>query len=163
MMRTGLRWLWLSVLVAAIDQVSKILLIERLPPYRPVAVLPSLNFLLTYNTGVSFSFLQLSGGWQRWPLAIFAIVIIAVLVGWLARLTGARRLLGCAVAIVLGGAVGNLIDRIVQGQVTDFIQVYWGDWSFAIFNLADAAITVGVALILLDNLLGGDGRSRQGA
>lgn len=163
MMRTGLRWLWLSVLVAAIDQVSKVLLIERLPPYRPVAVLPSLNFLLTYNTGVSFSFLQLPGGWQRWPLAIFAIVIIIVLVGWLARLPAARRLLGCAVAVILGGAVGNLIDRIVQGQVTDFIQVYWGDWSFAIFNLADAAITVGVALILLDNLLGGDGRSRQSA
>ncbi|GGF16941.1 lipoprotein signal peptidase [Aliidongia dinghuensis] len=163
MMRTGLRWLWLTVLVVVLDQVSKLLLIEQLQPFQPVRVLPSLNFLLTYNTGVSFSFLQLPGGWQRWPLAIFAIVIAAVLIGWLARIPAARRLLGAAVAIILGGAVGNLIDRILRGQVTDFIQFYVGDWSFAIFNIADAAITVGVALILLDNLLGGDGRSRQSA
>jgi signal peptidase II len=161
-MRTGLRWLWLTALVVAIDQASKILLIEHLEPFRPVAVMPSLNFLLTFNTGVSFSFLQLSGGWQRWPLAIFAVVIVVVLFGWLARMPGDRRLLGAAVAIILGGAVGNLIDRVANGQVTDFIQVYYGTWSFAIFNLADAAITVGVAMILLDNLLG-DGRSRQNA
>jgi signal peptidase II len=163
MMRTGLRWLWLTVLVVAIDQASKILLIEHLPPYRPVAVLPSLNFLLTFNTGVSFSFLQLPGGLQRWPLALFAIVIVVVLMVWLRRIAADRRLLAAALAIVLGGAVGNLIDRVVNGQVTDFIQVYYGSWSFAIFNLADAAISVGVALILLDNLLGGDGRSRQSA
>ncbi|MDB5361367.1 MAG: signal peptidase [Rhodospirillales bacterium] len=162
MMRSGLRWLWVTALVVAIDQASKILLIERLPPFRPVAILPSLNFLLTFNTGVSFSFLQLSGGWQRWPLAIFAIVIVAVLIGWLARLPGDRRLLGVAVSIILGGAVGNLIDRVANGQVTDFIQVYYGTWSFAIFNLADAAITIGVAMILFGNLLG-DGRSRQNA
>jgi len=162
MMRTGLRWLWLTVLVVAIDQASKILLIERLEPFRPVAVLPSLNFLLTFNTGVSFSFLQLPGGWQRWPLAIFAVVIVAVLFGWLARMSRDRRLQGAAVAIILGGAVGNLIDRVVNGQVTDFIQVYYGTWSFAIFNLADAAISIGVALILLDNLMG-DGRSHQNA
>jgi signal peptidase II len=163
MMRTGLRWLWLTILVVVIDQISKFVLIERLPPFQPVAVLPSLNFLLTYNTGVSFSFLQLPGGWQRWPLAIFAIVIVAVLFAWLMRMPRDRGLLGAAVAIILGGAVGNLIDRIVNGQVTDFIQVYYGTWSFAIFNLADAAITIGVAMILLDNLLGGDGRSRQQA
>jgi signal peptidase II len=162
MMRTGLRWLWLTILVVAIDQASKILLIERLEPFQPVAVMPSLNFLLTFNTGVSFSFLQLPGGWQRWPLALFAIVIVAVLFGWLARMPRERGLLGAAVATILGGAVGNLIDRVVNGQVTDFIQVYYGTWSFAIFNLADAAITIGVALILLDNLLG-DGRSRQSA
>jgi len=162
MMRTGLRWLWLTILVVALDQASKILLIERLEPFRPVAVLPSLNFLLTFNTGVSFSFLQLPGGWQRWPLAIFAIMIVVVLFAWLARMPRARRLQGAAVATILGGAAGNLIDRVVNGQVTDFIQVYYGTWSFAIFNLADAAISVGVALILLDNLMG-DGRSRQNA
>jgi signal peptidase II len=163
MMRTGLRWLWLTILVVVIDQISKFVLIERLPPFQPVAVLPSLNFLLTYNTGVSFSFLQLSGGWQRWPLSIFAVVIAAVLLVWLKRLPAERRLLSAAVAIVLGGAIGNLIDRVLRGQVTDFIQFYVGSWSFAIFNLADAAITIGVAMILLDNLLGGDGRSRQQA
>ena len=162
MKRTGLRWLWVTLLVIAIDQASKLLLMAHLVPFRPVPVLPSLNFLLTFNTGVSFSFLQLPGGLQRWPLAIFAIVIAAVLAGWLRRIAAERRLLGIAVAIILGGAVGNLIDRVVNGQVTDFIQVYYGSWSFAIFNLADAAITVGVALILLDNLLG-DGRSRQNA
>src|SRR5258707_5073161 len=123
MMRTGLRWLWLTVLVVAIDQASKILLIARLEPFRPVAVLPSLNFLLTFNTGVSFSFLQLSGGWQRWPLAIFAVVIVVVLFGWLARMPRDRRLLGAAVAIILGGAVGNLIDRVANGQVTGFTNV----------------------------------------
>jgi signal peptidase II len=162
MMRTGLRWLWVTLLVVVIDQVSKLLLIQHLEPFRPVAVLPSLNFLLTFNTGVSFSFLQLPGGWQRWPLALFAIVIVVVLLGWLRRIAADRRLLGIAVAVILGGAIGNLIDRVVNGQVTDFIQVYYGGWSFAIFNLADAAITIGVALILLDNLLG-DGRSRQRA
>ena len=162
MMRSGLRWLWVTAVVVAIDQASKFLLIERLPPFRPVAILPSLNFLLTFNTGVSFSFLQLSSGWQRWPLAIFAVIIVAVLVGWLARLPRDRRLLGVAVSIILGGAVGNLIDRVANGQVTDFIQLYYGTWSFAIFNLADAAITIGVAMILFDNLLG-DGRSRQNA
>src|ERR1700760_775325 len=99
MMRSGLRWLWLTALVVAIDQVSKFMLIERLPPYRPVAVLPSLNFLLTYNTGVSFSFLQLPGGWQRWPLALFAIVIVAVLLVWMSRIPPAKGLRAAAVPI----------------------------------------------------------------
>ena len=152
MMRTGLRWLWLTVLVVAIDQASKILLIERLEPFRPVAVMPSLNFLLTFNTGVSFSFLQLSGGWQRWPLALFAVVIVVVLFGWLARMPRDRRLLGAAVAIILGGAVGNLIDRVANGQVTDFIQVYYRDWYYPTFNVADSGICVGAVLLILFGL-----------
>jgi signal peptidase II len=153
MARLGLPWLRLSLLVLLLDQASKRLVEGTIEPYRPVAVIPSFNLYLTYNTGISFSFLQLPGSVQRWPLAIFTIVVLVLLIRWMRTLPKDKSLLLAGLAMVIGGAAGNLVDRVLSGQITDFVQLYAGTWSFAIFNLADAALNIGVGLILLDAVL----------
>lgn len=133
-----------------IDQASKHVLEARLGPGAVVAVLPSLNFVIAHNHGVSFSLLELPSAAQRWPLALLALLVSGGLVRWLGKLPADRARLAIAIALVLGGALGNLVDRARLGYVIDFVQVYYGAWSFAVFNLADAAISLGVALMLLD-------------
>jgi signal peptidase II len=145
------RWLWLSALVVALDQWTKWLAEAILVPYQPVAVMPMLNLTLMYNEGAAFSFLADAGGWQRWVFAAFALVMTAVLVLWLLRLGTRERSMAAALALVAGGAVGNLIDRVMTGRVVDFIDVYLQDWHWPPFNVADSAITVGVALLLLSS------------
>jgi signal peptidase II len=153
MFRLGLPWLRLSLLVLLLDQASKRLVESTIEPYQPVAVIPSFNLYLTYNPGISFSFLQLPGSVQRWPLALFTAIVLVLLVRWMRSLPKDKPLLLAGIAMVIGGAAGNLVDRVLRGQITDFIQLYAGSWSFAIFNLADAALNIGVGLILLDTLL----------
>jgi signal peptidase II len=150
MFRFGLPWLRLSLLVVLLDQASKRLLEGTIAPFQPVPVVPSFNLLLTYNPGISFSFLQLPGAVQRWPLSIFTLIVLVLLVRWMRSVPKERSLLLAGIAMVIGGAAGNLIDRVLRGEITDFIQLYAGSWSFAIFNLADAALNVGVGLILID-------------
>jgi signal peptidase II len=150
----GLRWAWVALAVIVLDQGAKHALSAVLEPFRPVAIVPSLNLVLTYNTGVSFSLLALPSGAQRWPLVAVAVAIGVLLLYWLRRLPPDRVLLPVGIALVLGGAMGNMIDRIVLGRVIDFVQFYYGSWSFAVFNLADAAISVGVVLMLADGLFG---------
>jgi signal peptidase II len=132
-------------------------------PLRSYALLPSLNVTLTYNTGISFSRLKFAGDLQRWPLAVLAAVAIVLLLRWMRRVPAGRALLGSGIALVIGGAAGNLIDRLFLGRVVDFIQLYYGDWSFAVFNVADAAISCGVVLMILDALLGASGTGRPAA
>lgn len=146
------RWLWLSLAVIALDQLSKGLAEQRLAPYEPLALLPLLNLTLMHNTGAAFSLLAEAGGWQRWLFVGFALLVTGVLTGWLLRLEARERLSAAALSLLIGGAIGNLIDRLRTGRVVDFIDVYYGDWHWPAFNLADSAITLGVALLLLDTL-----------
>ncbi len=156
MRKTGqLVWLWLSVLVIALDQASKHWFEHNLSLYEQIVVIPDLfSWTLAYNKGAAFSFLADQGGWQRWFFALVALVASGVLLVWLKRLQRHERLLAAGLALVLGGALGNLYDRVVLGHVVDFILVHWQDrWFFPAFNLADSAITVGAGILILDMIV----------
>jgi signal peptidase II len=145
----SLRWSWLALAVVLIDQGSKLLAEYLLIAHQPVAVLPSFNLYLTYNTGAAFSFLRDAGGWQRWLFAALSIGVSVFIVLWLRRIPRAEKWLACALALVLGGAVGNLVDRLFRagGGVVDFIDIYYGTWHWPAFNAADSAITVGAVML----------------
>jgi len=147
-----LGWLVLSLLVLVIDQVSKAHFEGSLEMFQQIVVIPDyFSWTLAYNTGAAFSFLADGGGWQRWLFAVIAVVVSAVLVVWLKRLGRDDTWLAIALALVLGGALGNLYDRIALGHVIDFILVHWQNrWYFPAFNFADSAITVGAIMLALD-------------
>ncbi len=143
-------WLLLTVLVVILDQLTKWWAESELLYHQPIAVMPMLNLTLAYNTGAAFSFLSNAGGWQRWFFVILTVIVCAVLLKWLWQLKNNEKLQAVALALVLGGALGNLIDRLQLGHVVDFIDVYYGQQHWPIFNLADSAITLGVIFLLLD-------------
>ncbi|MDI3248805.1 lipoprotein signal peptidase [Pseudomonas lactis] len=147
-----LGWLVLSLLVLVIDQVSKAHFEGSLEMFQQIVVIPDyFSWTLAYNTGAAFSFLADGGGWQRWLFAVIAVVVSAVLVVWLKRLGRDDTWLAIALALVLGGALGNLYDRIALGHVIDFILVHWQNRHyFPAFNFADSAITVGAIMLALD-------------
>ncbi|AXM97762.1 signal peptidase II [Pseudomonas plecoglossicida] len=147
-----LAWLWLSLLVLVLDQATKLYFNNALSMYQQIVVIPDyFSWTLAYNTGAAFSFLADSSGWQRWLFALIAVVVSGVLVVWLKRLGRNETWLAVALALVLGGALGNLYDRIVLGHVVDFILVHWKNTHyFPAFNLADSAITVGAVMLALD-------------
>ncbi len=147
-----LNWLWLSLLVFAADQASKLYVEDVLTLYQQVVVIPDyFSWTLAYNTGAAFSFLAGASGWQRWFFAAIALVVSVVLVVWLKRLKPEETWLAVALALVLGGALGNLVDRVLLGHVVDFILVHWQHrWYFPAFNIADSAITVGAIILALD-------------
>jgi signal peptidase II len=143
-------WLWLSLLVILLDQVSKLLAESSLPHAKAVAVTAFFNLTLVYNEGAAFSFLSDQGGWQRWFFVVLALVVSGVLVFWLRSLERGERLTAMALALVIGGALGNVIDRILYGHVIDFLDFHYGGWHWPAFNIADSAITLGVMLMLYD-------------
>ncbi|WP_212630583.1 signal peptidase II [Pseudomonas sp. KB-10] len=147
-----LPWLLLSVLILVVDRVTKDIFEGALSMYQRIEVIPGyFDWTLAYNTGAAFSFLADAAGWQRWFFAAIAIVVSVVLVVWLKRLKRHETLLAVALAMVLGGALGNLYDRVVLGHVVDFILVHWQSrWFFPAFNLADTFITIGAILLALD-------------
>lgn len=147
-----LAWLWLSLVVLVIDQATKVYFDSSLSMYQQIVVIPDyFSWTLAYNTGAAFSFLADSSGWQRWLFALIAVVVSAVLVVWLKRLGRNETWLAVALALVLGGALGNLYDRVVLGHVVDFILVHWRNTHyFPAFNVADSAITVGAVMLALD-------------
>lgn len=147
-----LPWLWLSLFVFVIDQVSKLWFDNNLSMYEQIIIIPDyFSWTLAYNTGAAFSFLADANGWQRWFFAAIALVVSGVLVVWLKRLKADETWLALALALVLGGALGNLFDRVAYGHVIDFILVHWQNrWYFPAFNLADSAITLGAILLALD-------------
>jgi len=144
------KWFWLSAVVLLLDQGSKLLAEARLVFHEPVTVLPFFNLRLAYNTGAAFSFLSNAGGWQRWFFAGISVLVIGVLVVWMRRLKPEQWPLSLAFALIIGGALGNLIDRLVYGHVIDFIDVYYRTWHWPTFNIADSAITLGAGLLLWD-------------
>ncbi|HWV08359.1 signal peptidase II [Pseudomonas sp.] len=147
-----LSWLWLSLLVFVVDQVTKFWFDNNLSMYQQIVVIPDyFSWTLAYNTGAAFSFLAGASGWQRWFFAAIAVVVSVVLVIWLKRLKSDETWLAVALALVLGGALGNLVDRVVFGHVVDFILVHWQNrWYFPAFNIADTAISLGAILLALD-------------
>jgi signal peptidase II len=146
----SLIYLWLSALVIALDQISKALIEHSLSLYQSIPVLPVLEITRLHNTGAAFSFLADETGWQRWLFTVLAIVVSVVLLLWLRRIDRGARLLAGAVALILGGALGNVIDRLRLGHVIDFVHAHWGEHYFPAFNVADSAITIGAGLLLLD-------------
>lgn len=145
-------WIWLSLLVIVLDQATKYLAETLLVMHQPVPVTPSFNLMLTYNTGAAFSFLADAGGWQRWFFLGLGTLVSMGLVIWLTRLKPQEKWLAVALALILGGAIGNLIDRAWLGQVIDFIQLYYDRWYWPAFNIADSAITVGAVLLVVESL-----------
>ncbi|WP_369602873.1 signal peptidase II [Hahella sp. SMD15-11] len=148
--RGMLHWLLLSVGVFVLDWLTKQWASQALVYGEPVPVMPFFNLTLLHNTGAAFSFLAGESGWQRWFFVILALVISAILIVWLARLPRNDRWMAVALALVLGGALGNLYDRVLLGYVVDFIHLYVGDHHFPAFNIADTAISIGAAMIALD-------------
>jgi signal peptidase II len=148
--RDAMIYLWLTALVIALDQLSKAVIERALGLYESIVVLPVLEITRLHNSGAAFSFLAGAAGWQRWLFTALAIIVSVALVLWLRRIDRSATVLASAVALILGGALGNLIDRLRLGHVIDFIHVHWGEHYFPAFNVADSAITVGAALLLLD-------------
>lgn len=150
-----LKWLWLSLLVLILDQFSKYMVSDLLHLYESVAVLPFFSVTLLHNSGAAFSFLAGAGGWQRWLFTAIALVVSVAIVVWIKRLPTTEKWQAAALALILGGALGNVIDRLRFGYVVDFLDVYYQKWHWPAFNVADSAITVGVAILLMATLRGG--------
>jgi signal peptidase II len=153
-----MKWLWLSALAVILDQLTKYVAEAELLLHRPVAIFPGFNFTLMYNKGAAFSFLSEAGGWQRIFFVSLSTAISIFLFFWLKQICSdekqkANQLLQLAIALILGGAIGNLIDRALTGEVVDFIQVYYSSYYFPAFNIADSAITLGAGLLILDMFL----------
>ena len=157
-----MKWLWVSMVVLLVDQCTKLLADAMLVLHQQVAVIPYLALFKAYNPGAAFSFLSDASGWQRWFFVVLAMIVITVLLVWLRRLSATETATSLALALILGGAAGNLIDRLVYGYVIDFIDVYVGSWHWPAFNIADMAISVGAFLLLLDAFRGNKQHSPTG-
>ena len=144
-------YLAIAVAVAIADQLSKQLILINLSGRAPVEVLPFFHLVLAFNKGAAFGFLSHASGWQHYALSAFAIVISSVLIAWLWQSHRNKVMLSLAIVLILGGAIGNLIDRIIHQQVIDFILLHYQNWHFPAFNLADCAISIGAVGVLLDN------------
>jgi signal peptidase II len=144
----GPRWIWLIVLIVLLDQGTKYLVVSSLAANRPLAILPSVEFVLSYNRGISFSWIQFADDIQRWPLVGLSIVAAGLLGWWLNRVPSDRPILAMGLSLIIGGALGNMLDRARIGSVIDFVHFSYKAWSFAVFNFADAAITMGVIAII---------------
>jgi signal peptidase II len=147
-------WLWLGVAVMAFDQWTKWFIVDRFEEFQQVVLLPVLEIMRLHNTGAAFSFLSNASGWQRWVFVGLGVAVSAGILVWLRRLPSkGQGMLAAGLSLIVGGALGNVIDRVLHGHVIDFIRVHWREHYFPAFNVADSAITIGAALIVLDNLL----------
>ena len=154
-----LKWLWLSLLAVILDQGSKLAIAGTMQLYQSIQIVPFFKLTYVHNAGAAFSFLSEAGGWQRWFFAGLALLISLVIAVWLARLNKNETFLAVALALILGGAIGNLIDRLAYGYVIDFLDIYYESWHWPAFNIADSAITLGVILMLAESL--GIGHSKD--
>jgi signal peptidase II len=147
-------WLWLGAATIALDQWTKWLVVEEFDEFERKVLLPVLELMRLHNTGAAFSFLSDAAGWQRWVFVGLGVAVSAGILVWLRRLPPkGQGVLAAGLSLILGGALGNVIDRVLHGHVIDFIRVHYQDYYFPAFNVADSAITVGAVLIVLDNLL----------
>lgn len=146
---TGLRWAWLALVVIVLDQVTKAWASATLGLYQPVPVMPMFNWTLSHNTGAAFSFLHDAGGWQRWFFTVLALGVSAALFVWLRRIARDQVWEPVALSLIIGGALGNVIDRMRFGYVVDFIDWYYKTWHWPAFNVADAAISVGAVMLMI--------------
>jgi signal peptidase II len=146
-----LKWLWLTAVVIALDMLTKAFASDLLVLHQPAAVFPGFNFTLMHNTGAAFSFLSEASGWQRWFFSGIALAVSAGIIAWLKKLTPDQTWTASALSLILGGALGNVWDRLTLGYVIDFIDVYYADAHWPAFNIADSAITVGAAILIFDS------------
>jgi len=147
-------WVWLGIalLVMVLDQFTKVLVLGAFQLGDSTPITSFFNLVRAHNTGAAFSFLANAGGWQRWLFTGIGVVATLFMV-WMLRSHAGQKLFCLAVALILGGAVGNVIDRLLHGYVVDFLDFYWGTWHFPAFNVADSAITLGAGLLILDEIL----------
>jgi signal peptidase II len=148
--QSSLQWLWLSIVIVIVDQFTKYLATKHLIYQQAIEIISGLNLTLVYNTGAAFSFLSEAGGWQRWFFVVLTSAVSLGLIYWLSTLPKQRIWLAAALALVLGGAIGNLWDRIMLGYVIDFIDVYYAQWHWPAFNVADSSICVGAGMLIID-------------
>ncbi len=154
MPKTLARWLGLSVLIVIFDQASKLAILRHFSLGDRLELTAFFNLILTYNTGAAFSFLAGASGWQKWFFIVLALAI-SVWIIFMLKKHGGQLLLSLALTLVMGGAIGNAIDRLVYGAVVDFLDFHYAGWHFPAFNVADSAITVGAALMILEGFLSG--------
>lgn len=147
---TGWRFLWLTLLVLVLDQFTKWIASSSLNLYETVPIMPFFNFTLAHNEGAAFSFLADAGGWQRWFFAVIALSVSSMIVFWLRGNSHQQRWLNLALCLILGGALGNLWDRLYLGYVVDFLDFYWNSTHFPAFNIADSAISLGAFMLFVD-------------
>ncbi|MDA9557509.1 signal peptidase II [Vibrio sp.] len=150
---TGLRWLWLAVVVFLFDIGSKFLVINTMEygPANRIDILPFFSLNYVHNYGAAFSFLSDQGGWQRWFFATIAVVVTALLCSWMKKLPATEKWNNIAYTMIIGGALGNVFDRIVHGYVIDFLDVHLGFYDWPVFNIADVAICIGAIMIVLES------------
>jgi signal peptidase II len=150
---SGLRWLWVAVVVFVLDYLTKIWVVAAIPLgwQHRIEVLPIFNLLYVRNYGAAFSFLSNQGGWQRWLLSLIALGVCALLAFWMRKSTRTEKTLNIAYALIIGGAIGNLFDRLIHGFVIDFLDFHIGTYHWPSFNVADSAICIGAVLIILDS------------
>lgn len=148
--QTGWRFLWLSAVVLVSDQYTKALVLENIELYQAIQILPFFNLTHVYNYGAAFSFLHDAGGWQRWLFTIIAFVVSALMLWWLRQTNQKQIILPVAFSLIIGGAIGNAYDRLVYGYVIDFLVLYYQDWYWPVFNVADSAICIGAILLIID-------------
>jgi signal peptidase II len=149
---TGLMlWLGIAMIVVLLDQVSKVTMTRLLVYGQSEFVNPFFNLVMVYNQGAAFSFLANSGGWQRWFFSALALAV-SIFIVWMLNRNATQRMFCWSLSLILGGAVGNLIDRLIYGYVIDFLDVHVSSWHWPAFNVADSAITIGAALFVLDEL-----------
>jgi signal peptidase II len=153
-MQRPLRWLWLAVVVIVLDLATKYVASSQLGYAQPVEVLPFFNLTLLHNTGAAFSFLATHPGWQRWFFALIAIGATVGLTIWLSRIKHDEKLLAIALPLIIGGALGNLYDRLVHGYVVDFLSFHAAGWYYPAFNVADIAITLGAVALIWESIMG---------
>ncbi|MFI3245464.1 MAG: signal peptidase II [Ferrimonas sp.] len=149
--QSGLAWIWLAVLSLLLDQATKLWVAATVSYGAQIALVPYLNLTYVHNTGAAFSFLADAGGWQRWGFAIFAVVVSIGLLWSLRTEPKQKRILNIGYVLILSGAIGNMIDRLAYGYVIDFVDFYVGAWHWPAFNVADSAICIGAALMILDS------------
>jgi signal peptidase II len=149
---TGLRWLWVSLIVIALDRITKFFAQKYLIANVALPVIPFFNLTLSYNKGAAFSFLNSASGWQMWMFGAIAIVVSIIILVWLFRLPKKEKWVGIALALIVGGAIGNLLDRFIYGHVIDFIDWYISNLHWPVFNIADSAICVGAFMLFCDAL-----------
>jgi len=155
------RWTVLAGALAVLDQATKLLALETLIEHRPVPVLSFLNFTLTHNPGAAFSLLSDAGGWQRWLFVALTLGVGVLIIAWLRSLPRGSGWSACGLALILGGALGNLCDRLARGAVVDFVDLHYAGWHWPAFNVADSGITVGAAMLLLALLREGRGQTAK--
>jgi len=150
--KAQLKWMWLAVFVIALDLATKMVAEHFLTYAQPVYVLPVFDLTLLYNKGAAFSFLANESGWQRWFFTVIAVGVSIALTIWLMTLKSAEKWISIALVLIIGGALGNLYDRLAYGHVVDFLHFHWGPHYFPAFNIADTAITIGAGMLIIDSL-----------